>query len=66
MGAYEFQPAGPFCLADFNDDGTRNTIDFLAFLNAWNLGEPTANLFPDDRIDTRDVTAFLNVWVSGC
>jgi hypothetical protein len=65
MGAYEFQP-GPFCVADFNDDGATNTLDFIDFLNAWNAGEPTADIVPDAMLDTRDVLAFLSLWNSGC
>ena len=57
-------PAG--CLADFDRDGAANTQDVLAFLNAWNAGDPRADLNGDGSNDTRDVLIFLNEWVLGC
>ena len=54
------------CPGDFNRDGTVNTQDVLAFLNAWNAGEIRADANRDGEIDTRDVLAFLNQWTAGC
>jgi|GEM_PF-2295293 len=54
------------CLADFDRDGVANTRDVLAFLNAWNAGDPRADLNGDGSNDTRDVLLFLNEWVLGC
>jgi hypothetical protein len=54
------------CVADFNGDGEVNTLDVLAFLNAWNAGDSSADVNGDGNIDTLDVLAFLNLWNAGC
>lgn len=54
------------CVADFNGDGTVDTRDMIAFLNAWVAGEDSADIDGNGVIDTRDVIAFLNLWTSGC
>ncbi len=54
------------CAPDFNGDGSVDTRDVLAFLNAWNADDPRADFNGDGAIDTRDVLAFLNDWNSGC
>ncbi len=54
------------CLADFDGNGTVDTLDVLMFLAAWSLGEPDADFNDDGLIDTRDVILFLGVWVAGC
>ena len=56
----------PPCRADFNGDGTVNTLDVLAFLNAWNAGDPDADINEDGVINTLDVLEFLNLWNAGC
>ena len=63
MGAWE-QPAP--CRADFNLDGSANTLDVLAFLNAWTAGDPRADFNLDGTVNTLDVLAFLNAWTAGC
>ena len=57
---------GPICLADFNDDGVVDTRDVLAFLNAWNAQDASADCDGNGVIDTRDVLCFLNLWTAGC
>lgn len=57
---------GQDCRADFNNDGVANSIDVLAFLNAWAAGDPRADYNGDGDINTLDVITFLNVWVAGC
>ncbi len=52
--------------ADFNDDASVNTLDVLAFLNAWVAQDDSADMNGDGTIDTLDVLAFLNAWVGGC
>ncbi len=52
--------------ADFNDDARMDTLDVLAFLNAWTGNDPDADFNADGTIDTRDVLAFLNEWSAGC
>ena len=59
-------PDGCECIADFNEDGVVNTLDVLAFLNAWARGEARADLNGDGRVNTQDVLAFLNRWSAGC
>jgi hypothetical protein len=54
------------CRADFNSDGQVNTLDVLAFLNAWGAGDPSADFNGDGSVNTLDVLAFLNAWSSGC
>lgn len=71
----DFELAGGFwaastaadpCIGDFNGDGTVNTLDVLAFLNAWTAGDPSADINGDGNVNTLDVLAFLNAWVAGC
>ena len=54
------------CVADFNGDGSVNTLDVLAFLAAWAAGDGRADINQDGEVDTLDVLAFLNAWNSGC
>jgi len=54
------------CLADFNGDTTVNTLDFLAFLNAYTSGDPKADFNGDTVINTLDVLAFLNAFTTPC
>ena len=54
------------CGADFNGDGSVNTLDVLAFLNAWGSGDPRGDYNGDGSINTLDVLAFLNAWSAGC
>ena len=54
------------CIADFNGDGTVDTLDVLAFLNAFTAGDSTADINGDGTVDTLDVLAFLNAWTAGC
>ncbi|MCC7387248.1 MAG: PQQ-binding-like beta-propeller repeat protein [Phycisphaerales bacterium] len=54
------------CAGDFNGDGAANTLDVLAFLNAWSSGDPRGDFNGDGAINTLDVLAFLNAWGAGC
>ena len=54
------------CAADFNNDGNANTLDVLAFLNAWTAGDPSADMNGDGTVNTLDVLVFLNLWTAGC
>ncbi len=54
------------CVADFNSDGSVNTQDVLAFLNAWNAGDSSADINGDGQVNTQDVLLFLNLWNAGC
>lgn len=61
-----FSPTAADCPADFNGDGEVNTLDFLAFLNAYNAGDPRADFNGDGTINTLDFLAFLNAFNEGC
>jgi hypothetical protein len=61
----EFTPPDD-CVADFNGDGSVNTLDMLAFLNAWNDGDSSADINGDGSVNTLDVLEFLNLWSAGC
>ncbi|MDQ7012901.1 MAG: GC-type dockerin domain-anchored protein [Planctomycetota bacterium] len=54
------------CPADFNEDTEIDTLDVLAFLNAWVAQDGSADFNGDGSINTLDVLEFLNAWVSGC
>jgi hypothetical protein len=60
------EAAGGDCYADFNEDGTVDTRDVLAFLNSWNGGDLASDCDGNGTIDTRDVLCFLNLWNAGC
>ncbi len=55
-----------FCVGDFNEDCAVNTLDVIAFLNAWSAGDMSADCSGDGVINTLDVICFLNAWTSGC
>lgn len=61
-----FDQPPSLCWADFNRDGSVNTIDVLQFLNAWAAKSWAANIVADWDINTLDVLAFLNAWATGC
>lgn len=54
------------CPADFNQDTFIDTLDVLAFLNAWVDGDGAADFNGDGQINTIDVLEFLNAWAGGC
>ncbi|MCW5775445.1 MAG: hypothetical protein KIS87_03230 [Phycisphaeraceae bacterium] len=54
------------CPADFNGDTIVNTLDVLAFLNAYTAGHSSADFNGDTIINTLDVLAFLNAYTAGC
>ncbi len=54
------------CPADFNGDTVINTLDVLAFLNAYTTNDPKADFNGDTVINTLDVLAFLNAYTAGC
>jgi hypothetical protein len=60
-----FTAAGA-CVADFNGDGSVNTQDVIAYLNAWSAKDPRADVNGDGSVNTQDFIAFLNLWVAGC
>jgi len=65
-GLFNLMPLLVPCPADFNGDTIVNTLDVLAFLNAYTLGDPAADFNGDTVINTLDVLAFLNAYTAGC
>lgn len=56
----------PVCRADFDGNGSVNTLDFIAFLNAFNSGDERADFDGNGTINTLDFLAFLNAFNTGC
>jgi hypothetical protein len=54
------------CFADLNADGLVDTLDFLAFFNAWAAGDLIADWNGDGEINTQDFLAYLGAWAAGC
>ncbi len=54
------------CPADFNGDTAVNSLDFVAFLNAFVSGDPKADFNGDTVVNSLDFVAFLNAFVAGC
>jgi hypothetical protein len=54
------------CYADFTGDGLLDLFDFLAFLNAFNAGDPIAECDGDDSLDLFDFLCFVNRFNAGC
>lgn len=51
--------------ADFNSDGTVDTVDVLRFLNAYTAGDAEADYTSDGVVNTSDVLLFLNLFADG-
>ncbi len=60
------EAVGNECGADFDGDGTVNSGDVLAFLNAWTSQLPSGDFDGDGLFNSQDVLAFLNMWTAGC
>lgn len=58
-----YQPA---CTADWDSNGSINTLDVLGFLNEWVAQVPSADLDHSGSVDILDVLIFLNAWSTGC
>lgn len=54
------------CPADFNGDGTVNSLDVLDFLTAFNDQDPSADMNADGEFNTLDVLLFLNIFNTPC
>ena len=54
------------CKADLDGDGDLTVFDFFAFQNAFDAGDPAADVFYDGRLDIFDFLEFVNVFESGC
>jgi hypothetical protein len=54
------------CLADFNEDGSANVLDFVAFQLAWQAGDGAADVNGDGVLDVLDFVAFQSLFLKGC
>ncbi|MCW5777519.1 MAG: hypothetical protein KIS87_13865 [Phycisphaeraceae bacterium] len=54
------------CVADFNGDARVDTLDFIAFLNAFTSGDLRADVNDDGTVTTLDFIQYLNLWNAGC
>ncbi len=54
------------CDADFNGDTVINSLDFIAYLNAYIANDPKADFNGDTVINSLDFIAFLSAYVAGC
>lgn len=63
---FEYDCGEPPCVADFNGDTVVNSLDVLAFLNAYSAGDPKADVNGDTIVNSLDVLAFLNLYNEGC
>jgi hypothetical protein len=61
-----FEFVGVTCAADFNDDGSLDILDFVAFQTAWLNGDPQADCNNDDSFDILDFVCFQQLFVGGC
>ncbi|MCH8165926.1 MAG: hypothetical protein IH889_09995 [Planctomycetes bacterium] len=55
-------PNAAGCAADFNGDGVVNTLDFLAYLNAYSAGDDSADFNGDGVVDILDLLSLLGTW----
>jgi hypothetical protein len=58
--------AQPPCYPDFTGDGTLDLFDFLAFVNAFNAQDPSADCVADGTFDLFDFLCFVNAFNAGC
>ncbi|MFZ4574548.1 MAG: GC-type dockerin domain-anchored protein, partial [Phycisphaerales bacterium] len=56
--------AAPSCPADWNDDGSVDGDDVIAFFTGWDAGDADFN--GDGGTDGDDVIAFFSRWDTGC
>jgi len=66
MGAQESQRNRPPCYPDMNGDGKLDLFDFLAFVNAFNTQDKSANCVDDKTLDLFDFLCFVNAFNQGC
>lgn len=57
---------GPPCVADFNNDGFPDAIDYDNFVSMWLASDPGADMNADTFIDAIDYDIFVSSFVSGC
>ena len=60
------EPTEAPCVADFNDDGVLNVLDFVAFQQAFVAGDPKADVNGDGNLNIIDFATFQVLWQEGC
>jgi hypothetical protein len=56
---------GPYCPADFNQDGGVDGADVSAFFEAWENGAADADVNQDGGVDGSDIDVFFFAWENG-
>jgi glucose/arabinose dehydrogenase len=54
------------CRVDFDQNGTVNVSDFLAYLSAYAAGDTNADFTGDGQVNVSDFLAFLSAYAAGC
>lgn len=54
------------CMADFNRDGVRDSVDVDMFYSAYTSNSNSADLNDDSSVDMADLDMFMNAYLSGC
>lgn len=58
---------GPSCCnGDFNEDGSVDGDDVIAFFSSWDAASANADANDDGSVDGDDVIAFFSSWDAGC
>ncbi|MFN7337965.1 MAG: GC-type dockerin domain-anchored protein, partial [bacterium] len=58
---------GPSCCnGDFNEDGSVDGDDVIAFFSSWDAASADADANDDGSVDGDDVIAFFSSWDAGC
>lgn len=69
--AYETTPGASLqiptpCLADWNDDGAVNSVDFFDFLTVFLANDPAGDFNHDTIVNSADFFEFLTAFFTGC
>ena len=54
------------CMADFNDDGMLNILDFVAFQIGWLAQDPAADCDANNALNILDFVCFQSLFQAGC
>jgi serine protease AprX len=66
LAAVEAALAMGDCPGDFNGDGTKDILDFIAFQNAWTAKDPAADADGNGLFDILDFIAFQEIFQDPC
>jgi uncharacterized membrane protein len=59
-------PASAHCYGDFDADNDLSLFDFLAYVNEFNAGSPSADCDLSSALDLFDFLCFVNAFNAGC